>query len=84
MSKFTLVVGGNCANGADVIWVHRGAKAGVVCAHWRSEFVTWVFPIGNEESTSHGNYFLYGKQGTKEEALDNAKADYVKRVSDYL
>ena len=88
MSTFKLEVGGNCANGARVIYVHRGSKGGVVLATWRREYVTWVFPIGYEESTSHGNYFMYGAEvegsTSMEEALERAQEDYLKRVSNYL
>ena len=88
MSTFKLEVGGNCANGARVIYVHRGSKGGVVLATWRREYVTWVFPIDYEESTSHGNYFLYGAEvegsTSMEEALERAQEDYLKRVSNYL
>jgi hypothetical protein len=88
MSTFKLEVGGSCNNGADVIAVHRGSKGGVVLATWRKEYVTWVFPIDYEESTSHGNYFLYGAEvegrPSMEDALRRANADYIARVSKYL
>jgi hypothetical protein len=85
MKKFKLEVGGKCFNGADVVFVHRGRESGVVCASWRQEYVTWVFPLGMEDSTSNGNYFLYGNgHGTMEEALERAKENYVARVAKYL
>ena len=88
MSKFTLVVGGNCANGAEVVAVHRSSNGGVVLATWRKEYVTWVFPIDYEESTAHGNYFLYGAEvegrPNMEDALRRAKEDYIARVTKYI
>jgi len=84
MSTFKLEVGGNCANGADVVYVHRGSKGGVVLATWRREYVTWVFPLSDESSTAHGNYFLYGADTSMEEALEKAQQDYLNRVGRYL
>lgn len=88
MSTFKLEVGGNCANGAEVIAVHKSNKGGVVLATWRKEFVTWVFPIDYEESTAHGNYFMYGAEvegrPNMEDALRRAKADFIERVTKYI
>lgn len=85
MTTFTLTSGDSCRNGAEVVAVHRGTEYGVVLAHWRSEFVTWMFRLDDERSTYHGHYFTYGGDRTPVgEALKQARADYLARVARYI
>ena len=80
MSTFKLEVGSNCANGARVVALFVGEQDGVVLAEYHNEYVTWLFNPDIQEGTAHGNYF----QANTELALDEAKADFIERVTKYI
>ena len=71
------------SNGADALAIFRGQDVGVVLATWRNEYVTWVFYNDDLETTAHGNYFMFANT-SEAEAYDNAKADFLKRVTRYI
>lgn len=79
MSDFKIEVGKHCANGALVLAVFCNESEGVVLATWKEEFITWGFATDRQDSTAHGNYFLYNP-ATKAEALAEAYADMVERI----
>jgi hypothetical protein len=70
-------------NGADALMVFRGQEVGVVLATWKEEYVTWIFYDDNLVSTTHGNYHLW-RDTSEPEAFENAKADFLKRVTRYI
>jgi hypothetical protein len=80
MSTFKLEVGGNCANGARVVALFVGEQDGVVLAEYHNEYVTWLFNPDMQEGTAHGNYF----HANTDLALDEAKADFIERVTKYI
>ena len=54
-----------------------------VLATWREEYVTWVFYNDDLKTTAHGNYFMWAHT-SEAEAFENAKADFLKRVTRYI
>jgi|TARA_R100001460_G_scaffold80503_3_gene121439 hypothetical protein len=70
-------------NGADALAIFRGQNGGVVLATWKEEYVTWVFYGGVLKSTAHGNYFMW-RHSSEPEAFEDAKADFLKRVTRYI
>jgi len=70
-------------NGADALMVFRGQEVGVVLATWKEEYVTWIFYDDNLATTTHGNYHLW-RNISEPEAFENAKADFLKRVTRYI
>ena len=84
MSTFQLEVGGNCANGAEVMAVYKDSLEGVVLAKWHdTEYVTWTFLTENQSSTAHGNYYRFNKDdSTSEEvAWDEANKNFLERIT---
>jgi hypothetical protein len=77
-------------NGADALMIFRGQEVGVVLATWKKEYVTWIFYDDNLATTTHGNYHLLGfdpdprRDISEPEAFENAKADFLKRVTRYI
>ena len=77
-------------NGANALAVFRGQDVGVVLATWREEYVTWIFYRGDLGTTTHGNYFMFTAFTTgclaerEAEAFEDAKADFLKRVTKYI
>ena len=69
--------------GADALAIFRGQDVGVVLATWREEYVTWVFYNDDLKTTAHGNYFMWAHT-SEAEAFENAKADFLKRVTRYI
>jgi hypothetical protein len=80
MSTFKLEVGGTCKNGAEVVALFKDSNHGVVLAEYHNEYVTWLFHPDMQDSTAHGNYF----GSNTELALDEAKADFIERVTKYI
>ena len=81
MSDFKIEVGKHCANGAKVLAVFCNESEGVVLATWKNEYITWGFAADRQDSTAHGNYFMYDQETTtKNEALANAYADMIDRT----
>jgi len=80
MSAFKLEVGSNCKNGARVVALFVGDEHGIVLAEYHNEYVTWVFHVDIQDCTAHGNYF----GDNTELALDEAKADFIERVTKYI
>ena len=70
-------------NGADALMVFRGQEVGVVLATWKEEYVTWIFYHDDLATTAHGNYHLW-RHTSEPEAFENAKADFLKRVTRYI
>ena len=83
MSDFKLVVGEHCANGAKVIAVFCNEQEGVVLATWKQEFITWGFQANQQDSTAHGNYFMYNTD-TMGDALLRAYADMLDRIQQII
>ena len=79
MSDFKLVVGEHCANGAKVISLFMNESEGIVLATWKSEFITWEFSTNQQDSTAHGNYFMYDSD-TVGDAFYKAYADMINRI----
>ena len=80
MSTFQLEVGSTCKNGARVVALFVGEQDGVVLAEYHNEYVTWLFGRTMQDVTPHGNYF----QANTALALDEAKADFIERVTKYI
>ena len=80
MSTFQLEVGSTCKNGARVVALFVGEQDGVVLAEYHNEYVTWLFERNMQDVTVHGNYF----QANTALALDEAKADFIERVTKYI
>lgn len=80
MSTFKLEVGSQCKNGARVVALFVGEQDGVVLAEYHNEYVTWLFEINMQDTTVHGNYF----GSNTDLALDEAKADFIERVTKYI
>jgi hypothetical protein len=70
-------------NGADALAIFRGQDRGVVLATWKEEYVTWIFYDDALRSTAHGNYFMWAHT-SEAEAFEDAKADFLKRVTRYI
>ena len=79
MSDFKLVVGEHCANGAKVIALFMNESEGIVLATWKSEFITWEFPASQQDSTAHGNYFMYDSDNWGD-AFYKAYSDMIDRI----
>ena len=79
MTDFKLEVGKHCANGAKVIALFQDEHEGVVLATWKSEFITWEFQANQQDSTAHGNYFMYNSD-TVGDAFYKAYADMIDRI----
>lgn len=83
MSDFKIEVGKHCANGAYVLAVFCNESEGVVLATWKDEYITWGFAADRQDSTAHGNYFMYD-QATKNEALAEAYIDMLGRIQQII
>ena len=79
MSDFKLVVGEHCANGAKVIALFMNESEGIVLATWKSEFITWEFSTNQQDSTVHGNYFMYDSDNWGD-AFYRAYANMIDRI----
>jgi hypothetical protein len=79
MSDFKIEVGKHCANGAKVLAVFCNESEGIVLATWKNEYITWSFATDRQDSTAHGNYFMYDP-ATKAEKLADAYADMIART----
>ncbi|MBV5267195.1 MAG: hypothetical protein JZU67_01470 [Burkholderiaceae bacterium] len=79
MSDFKIEVGKHCANGAKVLAVFCNESEGVVLATWKNEYITWGFAADRQDSTAHGNYFMYDGENYGRKFFE-AYADMVERI----
>ena len=81
MSTFKLEVNGLCNNGATVIAVYKEQTEGIVLARWNWQYVTWMFPLADQTSTAHGNYYRYKEDAESEEnAFRDAYDNFLERI----